>query len=69
MAGSGLGVIQVDNEFIVVGGERCCSLLTGDRYEPTESCKINQHSMICATREPIFARPSFAVYPELMLIP
>ena len=53
------GVIQIDNEFIVVGG---------DQYNaPTESCKLNLLSMTCTTREPQLSY--FAFYPELMLIP
>ena len=35
------GVIQIDNEFIVVGGTR-----SGFEDEPTESCKLNGQSMI-----------------------
>ena len=62
MARYGLGVIQIDNEFIVVGGYR-----DGDEDEPTESCKLNGQSMICTTREPKLS--DFAFYPELMLIP
>ena len=64
MARRGHGVIQVDNEFIVVGGSR-------DKYGiedvPTESCKLNGKSMTCTTREPQLS--SFTGYPELMLIP
>ena len=59
---SGHGVIQVDNEFIVVGGNR-----KGDEDEPTESCKLNGESMTCTTREPQLYQ--FTGYPELMLIP
>ena len=58
------GVIQVENEFIVIGGHR-------DDYArenvPTESCKLNQQSITCTTREPTLL--NFAYYPELMLIP
>ena len=54
----GHGVIQVDNEFIVVGGR-------GNL--PTESCKLNGQSMKCTTREPQLL--NFAYYPELMLFP
>ena len=61
MARRSHGVIQIDNEFIVVGGNR-----HGDEDEPTESCKLNGQSMICTTREPKLSRFSF--YPELMLI-
>ena len=56
------GVIQVSNEFIVVGGER-----SGDKDEPTESCKFNEQSMTCTMREPKLS--AFANYPELMLVP
>ena len=58
MARDGHGVIQVDNEFIVVGGR-----LT----KPTESCKLNGQSMICNTREP--TTKNFSHYVELMLLP
>ena len=58
----GHGVIQVDNEFIVVGGSR-----DGDEDEPTESCKLNGKTMKCTEREPQLS--NFAWYPELMLIP
>ena len=58
----GHGVIQVDNEFIVVGGIR-----DGDDNVPTESCKLNGQSMKCTTREPQLSR--FVFYPELMLLP
>ena len=63
VARSGHGVIQVDNEFIVVGGSR------NERFEdePTESCKLNGESMTCTTREPQLS--GFSAYPELMLIP
>ena len=61
MIRSGHGVIQVDNQFIVVGGNRAY----GD--EPTESCKFNKESIICTTREPQLS--NFAYYPELMLTP
>ena len=54
----GHGVIQVDNEFIVVGG-RGKSVLT-------ESCKLNGKLMTCTTREPEI--DSFTEYAELMLI-
>ena len=55
------GVIQVDNEFIVVGGSR-----KGDEDEPTESCKLNGKSMTCTSREPRLS--GFSNYPELMLL-
>ena len=57
----GHGVIQVDNEFIIVGGG---DGLSGD--EPTESCKLNRQSIICTTREPQLSQ--FTYYAELMLI-
>ena len=56
------GVIQVDNEFIVVGGSR-----DDDKDESTESCIFIQQSMICTTREPQLS--TFTAYPELMLFP
>ena len=56
---SGLGVIQVDNEFIVVGGLRYGPV-------PTESCKLNGQSITCTTREPQLSE--FTYYPELMLM-
>ena len=62
VARTGLGVIQLDNEFIVIGGSRY-----GDEDEPTESCKLNGQSMTCTTREPQLSK--FTLYPELMLIP
>ena len=40
-------MIQVDNEFIVVGGGR-----SRGKNIPTESCKLNGQSMTCTTREP-----------------
>ena len=58
----GHGVIQVDNEFIVVGGSQII-----DADEPTESCKLNGESMTCTIREPQLSY--FSHYPELMLIP
>ena len=56
------GVIQVDNEFIVVGGSR-----DGDEYVPTESCKLIGQSMTCTTREPQLS--NFVRDTELMLMP
>ena len=58
----GQGVIQIDNEFIVVGGHGY-----GTWDEPTESCKLNGQLMICTIREPYLE--DFSLYPELMLIP
>ena len=52
------GVIQFENEFIVVGG--------WGNYQ-TESCKLNGQSMTCTTREPSLSK--FTAYAELMLIP
>ena len=54
------GVIQVDNQFIVVGGSR------GSGDEPTESCKLSGQSMTCTSRDPQLS--NFRNYPELMLI-
>ena len=66
------GVIQVDNEFIVVGGwgsgygDFTTSYYSYGVSVPTESCKLNGDSMTCIMREPkLFA---FFFYPELMLI-
>ena len=61
------GVIQIDNEFIVVGGGVGGS--DGgktSKFLPTESCILNGQSMTCTTREPHLYR--FESYPELMLI-
>ena len=42
-------VVQLDNNFIIVGGKRYNN---GD-YVPTESCKFNKKSkMICTERKP-----------------
>ena len=58
VARAGLGVIKVDNEFIVVGG---------GQVRKTETCKLNEQSMmICTKREPPLVK--FEHYPELMLI-
>ena len=54
VAREGHGAIQVENEFIVVGG-------TG--IMPTESCKFNRQSISCITRQP---QVNFYYYPELM---
>ena len=64
MARFGHGVIQVDTEFIVVGGGRW-KKEDPKKDEPTESCKLNGQLMICATREPSLTR--FAFYPELVM--
>ena len=56
VARHGHGVIQVDNEFIVVGGGT----------KPTESCKLIGQWMSCTTREPQLSQ--FAYFPDLMLI-
>ena len=61
MARHAHGVIQVENEFIVVGGYR-----EGSEDEPTESCKLDGQAMTCTTREPQLK--NFGFYPELMLI-
>ena len=63
VARDGHSVIQVDNEFIVVGG---LDIVQGNQ-EPTESCKLNGLSMACTIREPQLSK--FTLYPELMLIP
>ena len=61
----GHGVIQVDTEFIVVGGGRW-KKEDPKKDEPTESCKLNGQLMICATREPSLS--NFLSYPELMML-
>ena len=58
VAREGHGVIQVDNEFIVVGGTS---------IKVTESCKLNGESITCTTRTPTLW--SFQFYPELILLP
>ena len=64
VARAGHGVIQVDNEFIVVGG---CKTRSCTSSVLTESCKLIGQSMTCTTREPQLSK--FAHYPELMLTP
>ena len=59
VARDGHGVIQVDNEILVIGGSR-----DSDDDEPTESCKLDGESMSCTTREPQLA--SFYYYAEIM---
>ena len=63
MARKGHGVIQVDNEFIVVGGciDYYCSKV------PASSCKLNGQSMTCTSREPQLSQ--FEQYAELVLVP
>ena len=65
MARYGHSVIQVDNEFIIVGGGR-----SGKGDVPTESCKLVSNSwgsyMKCTMREPQLSK--FIYYPELFLI-
>ena len=60
VARRGHGVIRVDNEFIVVGGNQ-----DGDKNEATESCKLNGQSMMCTKREPELSQ--FA-YPHLIFM-
>ena len=62
VARRGHGVVQVDNDFIVVGGNQ-----DGDKDEATESCKLNEQFMICTTRYPKLI--DFGFYPELLIIP
>lgn len=61
----GHGVIQIDNEFIVVGGSQ------GEIAKPNlpiESCKFNgPQSVICTKRK--LQLSDFEQYPELMLLP
>ena len=63
MARWGHGVIQVDNEFIVVGGITTEWTLK----KPTELCTLNGQSITCTTREPQLFK--FSYFPELMLVP
>ena len=53
-------VIQVDNEFLVVGG-----FISAD-LSPTESCKLNGQSMKCIMRGPSL---EYFDYLELLLVP
>ena len=59
----GHGVIQTDNEFIVVGGE---GEIWTSKKMPTESCKFNGQSLICTDRVPNLVE--FQSFPELKLI-
>ena len=63
-ARKGHSVIQVESQFIVVGGE----LEESTRYAGAESCILNGESMMCNSREPRKMK-SFKFYPELMLMP
>ena len=58
-ARQGHGVIQVGDEFIVVGGY-------GNKVQ-TELCKLSGNLMTCTTRKPELT--NFKDYPELMLNP
>ena len=58
-------VIQVDNEFTVIGGIAGAGGSPGG--VPTESCKLNNNSMTCFMREPKLF--NFAFYPALILTP
>ena len=64
VARSGHKAIQIDNEFIVVGGLRTFG--GGVVESPTESCKLNAQSMKCTTRQPTSTK--FTIFPELMLM-
>ena len=63
VARGGAGVIQFNTEFIVIGGSRGAAI----KDEPTESCKLNEKSIVCTPREPQLSK--FERWPELMLIP
>ena len=65
VARSGHDVIQVDNEFTVIGGISVVGGSPGG--EPTESCKLNKDSMTCVVREPKLS--NFAFHPALILTP
>ena len=63
----GLGVIQVDNELIVVGGLDHSTIPNTQSPVPTESCKFNGYdSMTCTMREPRLKFHGF--YAELTFI-
>ena len=68
IARSGHNVIEVENEFIVVGGLNSFGAQDkGLKAVPTESCKLNgQSSMTCTTREPVLAQ--FTAYPGLIVL-
>ena len=58
--------IQVDNEFLVVGGILIDSMGSTDPMAPTESCKLNGQSMKCITRDPLLEHFGHL---ELVLVP
>ena len=61
-------MIEVENEFIVVGGLNSFGAQDkGLKAVPTESCKLNgQSSMTCTTREPVLTQ--FTAYPGLIVL-
>ena len=59
----GHGVIQLDNDFIVIGGNSQDSKTKIP--VPTETCKLNGESIICTEREPKLLD---FLYSKLMLI-
>ena len=61
----GHGVIQVDDDFIVVNGHSWTYSFSGKTSN--ELCKLKGKSMICTAIEPRMY--DFKYYPELMLIP
>ena len=63
----GHSVIQVDNKFIVVGGQQ---VYHAGNFISTESCKINGQKMVCTEREPQenHKLDSFTEYPELIIM-
>ena len=71
----GHGVVQVENEFIVIGGfpKEYFSLgpkwSTKDMIVASESCKLNEiwQTVKCTYRQPKLSY--FALYPELFLLP
>ena len=68
VARSAHGVIQVDNEFIVIGGLKDqigVGFGVNESYL-TESCKLYEKSIKCSTREPKLS--GFAYYPELIRV-
>ena len=59
----GHGVIQLDNDFIVIGGNSQDSKI--NIPVPTETCELNGESIICTERDPKLLN---FVYSKLMLI-
>ena len=62
----GHSVIQVDNKFIVVGGQNGPYI---GNFISIESCKLEGQKMMCTTREPQLEGIKTTEYPELILMP